>query len=194
MMSLDRATLARAGAVAILALLLLVLWIGPIGTYVDLVGEGAEEIAQKAAVLQRYRALADAGPADRTGSDRTGSARTDPAPTDPALLIPAMPDAQAVALLQETVKSAAAAAQVQIQGLQVLRSEGEAGVQKIAVRIRALGDVGGLVRLLYALETARPLLYPDNLQIQAQAAAPGSPPSALQFQLDVAGFKAGAPS
>ena len=53
MMSFDRATLARAGAVAILALLLLVLWIGPIGAYVDLVGEGGEEIAQKGAVLQR---------------------------------------------------------------------------------------------------------------------------------------------
>jgi len=140
-------------------------------------------------VLQRYRVLADAGPADRTGPDRT-----EPARTDPALLIPAMPDAQAVALLQETVKSAAAAAQVQIQGLQVLRGEGEAGVQKIVVRIRASGDVGGVGRLLYALETARPLLYPDNLQIQAQGAAPGAPPSALQFQLDVAGFKAGAPS
>jgi general secretion pathway protein M len=189
MMPLDRTTLARAGAVAILALLLLVLWIGPIGAYVDLVGEGAEEIAQKTAVLQRYRGLVDAGPADRTGSAQTEAARA-----DPALLIPAMPDAQAVALLQETVKSAAAAAQVQVQGLQVLRGEGEAGAQKIAVRIRASGDVGGLGRLLYALETARPLLYPDNLQIQAQAAAPGAPPSALQFQLDVAGFKAGAPS
>ena len=189
MMSFDRATLARAGAVAILALLLLVLWIGPIGAYVDLVGEGGEEIAQKGAVLQRYRVLADAGPADRTGPDRT-----EPARTDPALLIPAMPDAQAVALLQETVKSAAAAAQVQIQGLQVLRGEGEAGVQKIVVRIRASGDVDGVGRLLYALETARPLLYPDNLQIQAQGAAPGAPPSALQFQLDVTGFKAGAPS
>lgn len=194
MMPLDRTTLARAGAVAILALLLLVLWLGPIGAYVDLVGEGAEEIAQKTAVLQRYRGLVDAGPADRTGAAQTEPARAEPARTDPALLIPAMPDAQAVALLQETVKSAAAAAQVQIQGLQVLRSEGEAGAQKIAVRIRASGDVGGVGRLLYALETARPLLYPDNLQIQAQAAAPGAPPSALQFQLDVAGFKAGAPS
>jgi general secretion pathway protein M len=189
MMPLDRATLARAGAVAILLLLLLLLWIGPVGAYVDLVGEGAEQIAQKAAVLQRYRALANAGPVDRPES-----APIEPARTDPALLIPAIPEAQAVALLQETVKSAAAAAQVQIQGLQVLRGEGEAGVLRIAVRIRALGDVGGLGRLLYAIETSRPLLYPDNLQIQSQATAPGTPPSPLQFQLDIAGFKAGASS
>src|SRR4051812_847248 len=117
MMALDRATLARTGAVAILILLLLVLWIGPVGAYVDLVQDGAGEIAQKAALLQRYRALADVGSSDRT----------EPARTDPALLIPAIPDAQAGALVQETVKSAAAAAQVQIQGLQVLRGEARAG-------------------------------------------------------------------
>ena len=180
-MSLDRAVLARAGAVAILVLLLLVLWLGPIGAYFDLVGEGADEIAQKAALLQRYRALAEAGPAERA----------EPARIEPSLLIPAVPDAQALALLQETVKSAAAAAQVQVQGLQVLRGEGEAGALRIGVRIRAAGDVAGLGRLLYAIEAARPLLYPDNLQIQSQAAAPGAPPSALQFQLDIAGFKAG---
>lgn len=181
MMSLDRAVLERAGALAILLVLLVVLWIGPIGAYVDLLGQGAEEIAQKSALLQRYRALADAAPAQSNA----------PARADPSLLIPAVPDAQAIAVLQETIKSAAAAAQVQVQGMQVLRGEGEAGALRIGVRVRAAGDVNGLGRLLYAIEAARPVLYPDNLQIQAQAAAPGAPPSPLQFQLDIAAFKAG---
>ncbi len=183
-MPVDRAVLARAGAVAILLLLLAVLWVGPIGAYFDMVGQGADELAQKANLLQRYRALAGDAP--------TQAAQ--PPQIDASLLIPAVPDAQAVALLQETVKAAAAAAQVQVQGLQVLRSEGEGGALKIGVRIRASGDVGSLGRLLYAIEAARPLLYPDNLQIQSHAAAPGTPPSPLQFQLDIAGFKAGASS
>lgn len=180
-MSIDRAVVTRAGAIGILLLLLLVLWIGPIGAYFELVSAGADELAQKAALLQRYRMLADIPTAGRPEAART----------DPSLLIPAVPDAQALALLQETVKSAAAAAQVQIQGLQVLRSEGEAGALRIGVRVRAVGDVASLGRLLYAIEAARPLLYPDNLQIQSHAAAPGTPPSPLQFQLDVSGFKAG---
>ena len=183
-MSLDRAILARAGAVAILLLLFAVLWIGPIGTYFELVAGGADALAQKAALLQRYRALVEAPAAENAEVARG----------DPSLLIPAVPDAQALALLQETVKAAAAAAQVQIQGLQVLRSEGEPGALRIGVRIRAAGDVASLGRLLYAIEAARPLLYPDNLQIQSRAAAPGMPPSPLQFQLDIAGFKAGASS
>jgi general secretion pathway protein M len=181
MMSVDRAAVTRAGAVGILLLLLLMLWVGPIGAYFDFVAAGADELAQKTALLQRYRALADAPPAGRQ----------EPPRGDPSMLIPAVPEAQALALLQETVKSAAAAAQVQIQGLQVLRSEGEAGVLRIGVRVRAAGDVASLGRLLYAIEAARPLLYPDNLQIQSQPAAPGTPPSPLQFQLDIAGFKAG---
>jgi general secretion pathway protein M len=180
-MSLDRTVLTRAGAVAILVALLAVLWIGPIGAYFDMVARGADALSQKATLLQRYRALADAPPAEHS----------EPARGDPSLLIPAVPDAQALALLQETVKAAAAAAQVQIQGLQVLRSEGEPGALRVGVRIRGAGDVASLGRLLYAIEAARPLLYPDNLQIQSPAAAPGAPPSPLQFQLDVAGFKAG---
>ena len=183
MMSVDRAILERAGAVAILLLLLFVLWLGPIGSYLDLVGQGTEEIGRRSALLQRYRALADTVPA-----------QPEAARTDQSLLIPPVPDAQAVAVLQETIKSAAAAAQVQIQGMQVLRGEGEAGAQRIGVRIRGAGDVNGLGRLLYAIEAARPVLYPDNLQIQAQVAAPGAPPSPLQFQLDIAAFKAGASS
>jgi general secretion pathway protein M len=184
MMSLDRAVLERAGALAILLILLVVLWLGPIRAYVDMLGQGADEIAQKSALLQRYQALADAVPAQPGG----------PAHGDTSLLIPAVPDAQAIAMLQETIKSAAAAAQVQIQGMQVLRGEGEAGALRIGVRVRAAGDVNALGRLLYAIEAARPVLYPDNLQIQAQAAAPGAPASPLQFQLDIAAFKAGASS
>lgn len=184
MMSLDRTTLERAGALAILLALLVALWIGPIGAYLDFIGQGADEIAQKSALLQRYRALADPAPAQPGGLARV----------EASLLIPAVPDAQAIAVLQETLKSAAAAAQVQIQGMQVLRGEGEAGALRIGMRVRAAGDVNGLTRLLYAIEAARPILYPDNLQIQAQAAAPGSPPSPLQFQLDIAAFKAGTSS
>ena len=90
------------------------------------------------------------------------------------------------------------AAQVQVQGFQVLRAEPLPGAVKIGVRLRGSGDVAALGRLLYAIEAVRPLLVPDNLQVQGRATAPGlSPESAsvpLEFQLDVSGFRAGAPS
>jgi general secretion pathway protein M len=100
-----------------------------------------------------------------------------------------MPESQASALLQETVKSIAAGAHAQVQGLQVLRGEPVGGATRIGVRVRASGDIGSLRSLVYAIETARPLLYPDNLSIQSHAAAPDTAASVLDFQLDISGFK-----
>jgi hypothetical protein len=92
------------------------------------------------------------------------------------------------------VKAAASASKVRINSLQVLRGETLARAVKIGVRIRAAGDMASLARLLFAIEAARPVLYPDNLQIQTRAAAPGKAPEALDFQLDISGFKPGTSS
>ena len=164
----------RAVALALLALLIAALWIGPIGAYLDLVGAGSDELAAKAMLLQRYRALV-ATPA----TEATSTA---------AIMLPPTPEAQAVALLQETVKSAATAGKMRIDSLQVLRSEALAGALKIGVRVRAAGDAAGLAHLLFAIEAARPVLYPDNLQIQARAAVAGTAPGMLDIQLDVSAF------
>jgi|HubBroStandDraft_6_1064221.scaffolds.fasta_scaffold422952_2 general secretion pathway protein M len=173
----DAPTRNRAAALAILALLIAAFWIGPVAAYRDLIDVGSDDIATKNALLQRYRALA--------GAEPTAA----PTPPGPVLLYPDIPESQAIALLQETVKAAAAAAQIQVQGLQVLRSEALPGATRIGVRIRAAGDVANLRGLLYAIEAARPMLYPDNLQIQSLAASQGAAPSLLDFQLDISGFK-----
>ena len=169
----------RALALAILALLIAALWVGPVAAYLNLIAAGADELAGQAALLQRYRALA-AAPSDQP-------------PAVPAIaeaLLVEAPEAQAVALLQQTVKNAAGASRVQIQSMQVLRSEALAGALRIGVRIRAAGDTAALGRLLYAIETERPVLYPDNLQVQSRPGA-GDRTGTLDFQLDVSGFVAG---
>jgi Type II secretion system (T2SS), protein M subtype b len=149
-----------------------------------LVGARAERLAERTALLHRYRALVDMPALEATRSK----------PGAPAIMLPDTPEAQTIALLQENVKAAAEASKVRINSLQVLRSETLASAVKIGVRIRAAGDVAGLARLLFAIEAARPVLYPDNLQIQARAAAPGKAPEALDFQLDISGFKPGTSS
>jgi general secretion pathway protein M len=171
-------SLGRVTALSVLALLLLAIGIGPVAGYAGLLGGNSDALAKKTALLQRYRVLAKAEFAA-------------PAPAAPqlTLLYPDMPESQATALLQETVKSTAAAAHVQVQGLQVLRGEPVPGASRIAVRIRASGNIASLRNLIYALETARPLLYPDNLQIQSHAGAPDAAAGSLDFQLDISGFK-----
>jgi len=174
----EHTTVGRGAALAILAMLVALFCIGPLAAYFALIANNSDEIATKQALLQRYRTLASAGP-------------TAPAPTStgPALLYPNMPESQASALLQEAVKNDASVAHVQVQGLQVLRSEAVTGATRIGVRVRGRGDIASLRSLLYAVETARPLLYPDNLQIQSHATMPDAAPGILDFQFDISGFK-----
>ena len=173
----DPPILRRLGALLILLVLFLAFWFGPISMYLELVGQGRDEIARREALLQRYRVLAQA------------SAPAAPATAQSALLMPDLPDSQAAALLQETIKTAAAGARVEIRGIQMLAGETVSGALRLGMRIRAAGDAAALGRLLHAIETARPLLIPDNLQVQSRMASPGAPPAPLEFQLDVSGFK-----
>lgn len=174
-------TFARAAALAILLALAAFAWIGPVAAYRDLVGADARRLADADANLTRYRTLVGAAPAATTAIDT-------------ALLLPDISDAQAIALLQEALKSAAATAQVEIQGLQVLQTDTLGGASRVGVRLKGRGVIAGLDRLLYAIEASRPLLYPDNLQIQAHGRDAGATQGALDFQLDVSAFRAGAAS
>jgi general secretion pathway protein M len=166
----------RIAALAILAAPLALFCVGPLALYGDLIAENSDALAAKAATLQRYHALAATEPST-------------PVPAGPALLYPDIPESQASALLQETVKSTATASGVQVLGLQVLRGETQGGAMRVGVRVRAIGDMASLRSLIYAVETARPALYPDNLSIQSRATTPDTAPSRLDFQLDISGFK-----
>jgi general secretion pathway protein M len=180
-MSIGRhALLSRAAALLILALMLGGFFLGSATAYLDFVAADAEQLDREAQLLQRYRALARETPSDEASA--VGGEK--------ALLFPQVPESQAVALLQEALKSAAATAQVEVQGLQVLRTEALPGSARIGVRLRGAGDIAGLNRLLYMIEAARPLLFPDNLQIQSRTFRSGAPSSPLEFQLDVSCIKA----
>ena len=172
----------RLMALAVLALLMAAVWVGPINLYLNLVGSGAQRIAREARLLQRYRALAHR-PVPAAAPTTSGM---------PLIMLPQVPEAQAVALMQQTLKRAAVRSRVEVRGLQVLRSEAMPGADRISVRVTASGDMASLVRLLFAIETSHPVLYPDNLQIRSRGAVRGTPPADLDFQLDVSGFKPGA--
>ena len=173
----------RSLALGLLALAMLALWAGPVSADFGLIGSSSEQLAQQARLLQRYRALASLPPAAAVAAASPGAA---------GLTLPPVPEAQAVALLQESVKKAASASQVEIRSLQVLRRDTLSGAARIGVRVSAAGDTGSLGRFLFAIEAARPLMYVDNLQVQAHPALPGTATKALDFQLDMSSFAASA--
>jgi hypothetical protein len=169
----------RVAAVALLGVLIAIVWLGPVDAYLDLIDAAAQQLARRQALLQRYQSLTPA-PAE--------TAAVAGAATGPRLLFPEIAEAQALALLQESVKRAAAANHVEIHSLQALRSELLGDAAKVGVRIRAAGDVASLGRLLYAVESADPVLYPDNLHIQVPPAT-GAASGNLEIQLDLLGFR-----
>ncbi|MGH7087718.1 MAG: type II secretion system protein GspM [Stellaceae bacterium] len=168
--------LSRAGALAILAALLGLFWIGPVASYLGLLRAGHDSVTAAETTLARDRRLVDQG---------AGAM-----PQLQSVLFPAMSDAEAASLFQEALKSAAAAARVEIGGLQVLPSAPLGGARRIGVRVRARGDMAGIERLLYAIEAARPVFHPDNLDIESREGS-GQTSSALDFELEVSGFTAG---
>jgi general secretion pathway protein M len=109
------------------------------------------------------------------------------------ILFPALSDAQALAGLQEAVKGLAMTSHVEIQGLQILPSDSQAGLSRIGIRVRATADMDGTNGLLYAIETSKPLLYVDNLQLRPQMAN-NAPTAVLDLQFDVTAFRPGASS
>ncbi len=174
----DRQILSRGAALAILLTLIGAVWIGPVAAYVGLLRDGAEQIAAKEQFARRYEALVDS-----RGPDQLAALK------DP-VLFPGLSDAQALATLQEAVKGLATKSHVEIQGLQILPSDSQAGLSRIGIRIRATADMDGTNGLLYAIEASRPLLYVDNLQLRPQMAN-NVPTPVLDLQFDVSAFKPG---
>ena len=170
----------RIAALALLALLLAALWAGPVGMYFDFVADGADAIARQAQLLQRYRTLAET-PAVTESADPAAAMRPDPG------------GGQAVALLQDTVNKAAAANHVEVRSVQMLRSEAVSEAVKVGVRVNALGDLAGVIGLLYVAETTKPVLYTDNLQIRPRLGADGKPSQIIEVQFDVSGVAMGSP-
>lgn len=172
--------LSRAAAVAILLAVLALLWLGPVGLYENWRDADARAIAAAGETLARDRALV---------------AAKEPGPNDgAAILLPAISDAEAAALLQETLKHAAQAADVEIEGMQVMPADTLAGAARVALRLHARGNTAGIARLLYSVAASRPFLYTDHLHILAHpVTAPGAG-AALDFEFDVSAFRAGAAS
>ncbi|MGQ9367937.1 type II secretion system protein GspM [Azospirillum sp. ST 5-10] len=97
--------------------------------------------------------------------------------------------AVAGAELQQWLRNAAQAHGTALTSLQILDPVAQDGMTRIAVRLRLEGRLDGIVALLHAVETARPLLFVEGAEVsqpRGAATAPGGPP--LLLALDVHGY------
>ncbi|KAB2921904.1 MAG: hypothetical protein F9K25_19860 [Candidatus Contendobacter sp.] len=92
-----------------------------------------------------------------------------------AQYLPQSVPALAAAELQQRLKALIEAAGGTLQSIQALPPVEEAGAVKVTIGAVMNGDVGGLQKVLYDLESQTPLLFVDNLEVSARMNRPRLP-------------------
>lgn len=70
--------------------------------------------------------------------------------------------------LQQQVSRAVQANGGSLASSQILPADDEQGFTRIAIRVQLTGDMETLQKTLYALETAQPMLFVDNVQVRSR--------------------------
>ncbi len=149
-----------AAALALLALPLVLVWLGAVAPYLDRRAVLLDDIAAARAQIARF-----------------GAGRTDPRPSGPRLTAPdallaAPAPALAAATLQALVDTALETAGGTRSAAQLIDPRAEDGVMRVSVTVDALFDPPALTRFLTEIETTTPFLFVDLLEIRRVDPAP----------------------
>jgi hypothetical protein len=168
---------ARVAALGLLAGFAAALWAGPVAIYREALDASHTRVAQASALAARYRLLAAGSPDGAVPRAASG------------LLLADLPAAQSFAALSETIKQAADAAGLAVQGLQGLGEESVLGLQRSGVRVRGTATLAGLARFLATVEGGMPLLIVDGLRVQSRQGTGATQEERLEIQMDIVGFR-----
>jgi general secretion pathway protein M len=182
-------------ALAVLAGLLALTWVGGAQPLLDVFASYREAVTFADEQLPRLRALAA-----KTPALKAELARIESDPSARTRQISGNNDALAAADLQNRVGRLAAANDMVLRSTQILPPEDQEGYRRIAVRVALEGDTPALLKLLYSLETAQTLLFVDNMEIRARSGgrvrrtrggATQAPEDILLVRFDLAGYIGG---
>ncbi len=148
----------------------------------------AESIADDRDLLERLDRLA----AMRSGlAARLDAVRRQQAAQ--AFYLTEATDALAAAELQERVRAVIAGGGVTLRSIQILPAQDEEGFRRIAIRVQVSTALEGLFEIAYALETTKPLLFIDNVDVQSrmvrQTTTGPAPDPMLAVTLDLYGYR-----
>ncbi len=109
-----------------------------------------------------------------------------------SLTLVAASDAVAAAGLQSTLSALAEAKGSRLASTEYLATQAEGQFRRVGVRVALTGDLAILTAMLAGIETARPPLFIDNLEIHSSQAgsAAGGGQTSLAIAMDVYGFRA----
>lgn len=173
---------------AAVALLLLVAVVGYAGLVAPMAAQYAalkQREQQTARLLERYQRIVA-----RTEAPSASTSTLDLPLKE--IYLPGESPAQAVAALQDRVKSAAADAGARLGSVEVLAPRADGGLTSQGVRARLTADTQSLQQVLHSLESSRPLLLLNNLYVRARDTRSDTSQLRLDVRVDVVGFAGGA--
>lgn len=143
------------------------------------------QLAEQEELLRRYRALASNA---RPLKERMAEMREN-VPDDPVYLSGGS-ESLVGADLQNRVKTVVESSGGRLASTQVLPASEDSGFRQITIRVRMTSDIDGLHKILHALETSRPYLFLDNIDVNAREGRRGTAEqeTELTTTFDVFGF------
>jgi general secretion pathway protein M len=161
----------RLGAILLLLGVILLVKEGVIDPILDSVNQSREEIANAATRLSRIKAVAATKPELEALAAKM---MTDIGQSD--AFMRADTEALAGAALQERLRTLTSAQGISLGAIQWAAGKTESGLGRISVRVQITATLGPLYALLGSIESTMPLLFIDDIDIQAtQASDPGQP-------------------
>ncbi len=175
-------------AVLLVVLLLAAAWAVIAAPLLEWHAERAEAISRRATLAHRMAQIA----ADLPGLERDAAATAGSGPAPIAVLSGAS-DAVAGADLQQRLQDMAAKAGTALSSTEALPPQPLGAYRAIGVRMTINAPWPNLVRLLQAIDTARPQMLVDDLQVHGAYGFIREGSAPLNASLSVIGFRSEAP-
>ncbi len=174
----------RVLALLVTLLALALLWLALLQPLIDWYGERGEALQQRRALAPPMALLVRRLPALRAQAQATALAGQPGA----GILLDGS-DAVASAAIQEKVSAMAAAAGLSLSSTETLPAVRAGAYRRVAVRVSLEAAFPLVVRLLRSIETARPSLLVDDLQVHGTRLLGQSETAPLNVAFTVLGFR-----
>jgi general secretion pathway protein M len=155
----------RVLAVGIPLLVLGAIYLGVVAPILENFAAAHDTIAQTSILVSRYR---EAG--DRLAAQRATLAELTQHQAAQSGLLDGGNETLVAASLQTRIKAIVDSARGELKSTQILPVQQEGGFRRVAIRGEMSMTLPAVQQVLYALETASPLLFVDNVDIHSHAA------------------------
>jgi len=152
-----------AAAVGLLLALLAALFLGVAMPLMDRYGVYRAEIDRMSGQYERFARVVASRPA--LEAQLKTAQKED---TSKGLYLAEQTEVLAATDLQSRVKKIIESTGGTLQSIQNLRPAGDEPFQRVAIKVKMTGDTRSLQRILHAIASEQPLMFTDDLQVQAR--------------------------